>query len=248
MSRAVEVGIIGAGIHGASAALALAKRGIKAAVFEQGAPASGPTGRSSAICRAYYTNRYLARVAKRSLDMLRAFGELTDGRNCGFHVTGAVYLHPASDEKALVYAAAYMNSIGTRIEVLNTSRLRSDFPIFDLTGIGIAGWEPDAGYADPVATTAGLLAKAAELGTAVNLYSRVTALKQRPGGGATVVLVTGDSIECERVLIAAGPWTNPLVAQLSHRMRLARCASRTPTSLAGTTASPRVRTSIASVR
>jgi glycine/D-amino acid oxidase-like deaminating enzyme len=59
-----EVGIIGAGIHGASVAFHLAARwGVKSTIFEQAAPAGGPTGRSAAICRAYYTNRYLARIA-----------------------------------------------------------------------------------------------------------------------------------------------------------------------------------------
>ena len=220
MSRAVEVGIIGAGIHGASAAFALAERGIKTAVFEQGAPASGPTGRSSAICRAYYTNRYLARVAKRSLDMFRAFGDLTGGRDCGYHATGAVYLHPASDEKGLTEAAAYMNSIGTAIDVLSRSRLHIAYPLFDLADVGIAGWEPGAGYADPVATTAGLLARAAELGVDVNLYSRVAALKERRGGGALVALEMGESIECKRVLIAAGPWTKALAAQVADPLPL----------------------------
>ena len=220
MSRGVEVGIIGAGIHGASAAFALARRGVKTAIFEQGAPASGPTGRSSAICRAYYTNQYLARVAKRSLDMFRAFGELSGGRDCGFHTTGALYLHPASDEVALAGAAAYMNSIGTGIEVLDAARLQVEFPMFDLAGIGVAGWEPGAGYADPVATTAGLLARAAELGTALNLYSRVAGLKERPGQGAYILRHTGESVECERVLIAAGPWTKALAAQVANPLPL----------------------------
>jgi len=101
-----EVGIIGAGIHGASAAFHLAARwGIRATVFEQVAPAGGPTGRSSAICRAYYTNQYLARIAHASLAMFRTFGELTNGGDCGFRQTGIVYLHPDTDAAALRDAA-----------------------------------------------------------------------------------------------------------------------------------------------
>src|SRR3979490_2654350 len=118
-----EVGIIGAGIHGASAAYHLALRGIRPAVFEQAAPAGGPTGRSSAICRAYYTNRYLARIARASLEMFRTFGELTAGRECGYRQTGILYLHPDSDAAALDDAARYMNSIGTRIEILGPDTL-----------------------------------------------------------------------------------------------------------------------------
>ena len=210
----MEVGIVGAGIHGASIAFHLASNGISPTVFEQTAPAGGPTGRSSAICRAYYTNHYLARVAHSSLDMFRSFGELTGGRDCGFHTTGMLYLHPEADARALNDAAAYMNTIGTRIEMLDIADLRRDFPLFDLDGIGIAGWEPDAGYADPVATTAGLLARAVELGAKQHLYTRVVGIKPRRGGGAILSLPGGETAECERLLIAAGPWTKPLAADL----------------------------------
>ena len=224
MSRVIEKGsevaIIGAGIHGASAAFHLASRGIKPSVFEQVAPAGGPTGRSSAICRAYYTNPYLARVAHASLEMFRSFGELTGGRDCGYHETGAVYLHPDDDASALHEAARYMNSIGTRIEMLTPDEVRREFPLFDLDGVGIAGWEPGAGYADPVATTTGLLARAAELGANQRLYTKVIGLEARAGGGAKLSLDNGETAECDRLLIAAGPWTRRLAAQLGGDLPL----------------------------
>jgi len=216
----MEVGIIGAGIHGASVAFHLASRGIKPTVFEQVAPAGGPTGRSSAICRAYYTNHYLARIAYASLDMFRNFGELTGGRDCGFHQTGMVYLHPADDVAALDEAARYMNSIGTRIDVLSPDDLLREFPLFDLDGIGVAGWEPGAGYADPVATTAGLLARASELGATLRLYTRVAGVEPRRGGGAKLLLENGETAEFERLLIAAGPWTKPLAAHVGADLPL----------------------------
>ena len=206
----MEVAIIGAGIHGASVAFHLARQGVRSTVFEQLAPAGGPTGRSSAICRAYYTNRYLARIARSSLEMFRAFGDLTGGAECGFRQTGMVYLHPETDAAALRDAAGYMNSIGTRIDILAPMDVRREFPLFDLEGVGIVGWEPDAGYADPVATTAGLLARAIELGAKQRLYARVVDLEPRPGGGAMLTLEGGETAECERLLIAAGPWTRDL--------------------------------------
>lgn len=214
MDAGHEVGIIGAGIHGVSVAFHLATRGVKPTVFEQVAPAGGPTGRSSAICRAYYTNRYLARIAHASLDIFRTFGELTGGMDCGFRETGAVYLHPEVDTAALNEAADYMNSIGTRIDVLAPSDILPQFPLLDLDGIGVAGWEPDAGYADPVATTTGLLARACELGAKQRLYTRVVALEQRVGGGAKLILENGETTECERLLMAAGPWTRALAGRL----------------------------------
>jgi sarcosine oxidase, subunit beta len=208
----MEVGIIGAGIHGASVAFHLARQGVSSTVFEQVAAAGGPTGRSSAICRAYYTNRYLARIAYSSLEMFRTFGDLTGGADCGFRQTGMVYLHPEADAAALRDAAGYMNSIGTRIEMLAPTDVRREFPLLDLEGIGVVGWEPDAGYADPVTTTAGLLARACKLGAKQRLYTQVRGIEPRRGGGARLTLGGGEIAECERLLIAAGPWTRQLAA------------------------------------
>jgi sarcosine oxidase subunit beta len=209
-----EVAIIGAGIHGASAAFHLASMGVKPAVFERTAPAGGPTGRSSAICRAYYTNPYLARLAHASLGMFRSFADLTAGRDCGYHETGAVYLHPDADTAAMRAAADYMNSIGTRVDMLAPADLRREFPLLNVDGIGVAGWEPGAGYADPVATTAALLARACELGATQRLYTRVAGVQARATGGAELTLESGETIDCERLLIAAGPWTRRLAEQL----------------------------------
>src|SRR5512134_3831525 len=87
-----DVAVIGAGVHGASAAFHLASRGIRAVVFDPRGPAGGPTGRSSAICRAYYTNTFLADVARESIAMIRDFPEHT-GRESGFRPTGLLVLH-----------------------------------------------------------------------------------------------------------------------------------------------------------
>jgi glycine/D-amino acid oxidase-like deaminating enzyme len=146
--------------------------------------------------------------------MFRSFGELTQGRECGYHQTGALYLHPDSDLAPLHAAASYMNSIRTRIEMLAPADVRREFPLFDLEGVGIAGWEPAAGYADPVAATTGLLARACELGATQRLYTRVVGLEPRSGGGAKLSLEGGETSECDRLLIAAGPWTKSLAAQM----------------------------------
>jgi len=212
--------VIGAGVHGSSVAFHLASAGVKVAVIERGAVASGPTGRSSAICRAYYTNHYLARVAKASLDMFRSYNELTGGRGCDFHAAGALYLHPVSDAQGLEEAAHYMNSIGTRVRVLTPAMLQDDFPLIDADGVGIAGWEEEAGYADPAATTVGLLGRAVELGATAKLHTRVLGLRARAGSGAHVSLAGDDELECERLLIAAGPWTKELALQLAEPLPL----------------------------
>ena len=219
MERA-EVGIIGAGIHGVSAGYHLATLGLKPVLFERGAPASGPTGRSSAICRAFYTNRFIARVAHDSMDMFHSFDEVSAGRDAGFRQTGDLYLLGPHDVTHAGGTAAMLGEIGTEVELLTPPDLGDRYPEMELEGVAVAAWEVGAGYADPVATTQGLFQRAVELGLVPRLYDPVTELQPRPGGGAYVVTAGLRRVECFRLLIAAGPWTGTLVRRLGVELPL----------------------------
>lgn len=216
----VEVGIIGAGVHGVSAAFHLVRRGVPCLLFERWAAAGGPTGRSSGICRAYYTNEFLARVACESLLMFRDFRELTNGRDAGRHVTGALFLHSAEEADQVRESARRMNAIGTRIELLDLDDLERVHPDLAFDGVAMGAWEPTAGYADPVLTTAGLLGRAVELGLDARLHRRIAALEAAAAGGAVLTADDGSRTLCRRLLIAAGPWTRGLAAQLGVSLPL----------------------------
>jgi sarcosine oxidase subunit beta len=210
--RTDEVAVIGAGIHGAAAAFHLASRGVKAVVFEKGTPAGGPTGRSSAVCRAYYTNEFLARAARDSIAMMAGFESLT-GAHSGYRRTGALFLHPPEDREQVEDAVARLNALDIATQLLEPAEITARFPQFDLDGIGLGAWEDGAGYADPAGTTIGLFKRAVELGALPRLATHVTALEPRSEGGATLV-ADGSRFHFDRVLIAAGPWTRPLALAL----------------------------------
>ncbi|HZD17613.1 MAG TPA: FAD-binding oxidoreductase [Actinomycetota bacterium] len=209
---AFDVGVIGAGIHGAAAAYHLAGRGASVAVLERAVPAGGPTGRSSAICRAYYTNPFLAACARDSIAMFRDFRELT-GRDAGFRRTGLLFLHPPEDAPEMRRAVERLNALGIATDLLEPGAIAERFPAFDLEGIGIAGFEREAGYADPDAATLGLFERAVALGAEARLGRRIIRLDQQAGGGAVLEADDGSRAACGRVLIAAGPWTRPLALQ-----------------------------------
>jgi len=214
VGRMTEVAVIGAGIHGAAAALHLASRGAKVSIFERGTPAGGPTGRSSAICRAYYTNPFLARVARESLDLFARFTEATNGGRADFVRTGLLFLHPPEDAPGVERVAEHLNGIGTATELLDPVEIERRFPGFDLDGIGIGAYERDAGYADPAGATAGLFHRAVELGAEGRLETSVRSIEPLDGGGGTITTSAGDRTAFERILIAAGPWTGPLASGL----------------------------------
>ncbi|OAA27464.1 sarcosine oxidase subunit beta [Frankia sp. EI5c] len=216
-----EVGIVGAGVHGASAAFHLARRGLDVAVFERGRPAGGPTGRSSGICRAYYTQPFLARVARDSIAFLAEFAEHTGGGDAGFVRTGGLYLHGPDEVAAARRTAAALVDAGVSVETLDGDEIVRRFPGIDLGGgsVAIAVREEQAGYADPHRTTWGFITAARERGAVVHANTRVARITEAPG---EVELTTADGLthRVRRLLLAAGPWTAPLAAQLGVALPL----------------------------
>jgi glycine/D-amino acid oxidase-like deaminating enzyme len=208
-----EVAIIGGGVHGASAAYHLSRRGVRTVLFEKDHPAGGPTGRSSAVCRAYYTNPFLARVAREALDMLGRFADITDGGDAGYHRTGALFLHSPAEAGEVDRVVARLNDIGTKAEVLDLETMAARFPGFVLDDVALGVWETDAGRADPVGTTNGLYQSAVRHGLTSRLRTAIADIDT--SGDAVVVTDTdGTRTSCDRLLIAAGPWTKPLAAKV----------------------------------
>jgi sarcosine oxidase, subunit beta len=212
-----DVAVIGAGVHGASVAFHLANRGVRTAVIERTSPAGGPTGRSSAIVRAYYTNAFLAGVARDSIAMFRDFERHT-GRDAGFRETGLLVLHPPEDEATVREVVPRLNDQGIPTDLLEPQQVVAEWPAFDLDGIAIAAFERDAGYADPALTTQGLLERARELGAEISLGHGVTAIERQ--GSAWTLSTSDDAVAAERVLIAAGPWSAPLAAMVGADLPL----------------------------
>ena len=208
-----DVAIVGAGVHGAAAALHLAERGARVVVLEKETPASGPTGRSSAVLRGYYVNEFLAHATRSSLDLFRNFTEWTHGGEARYVGCGALFLHHGDDEPKLREAAARLNAIGTVTEVLDSDRLRSEFPMIDLDGIDVGAWEPHAGHADPSGTTYGMLNRAVALGAELRRHNKVVKLADTPNA-VEITTEAGDVVAADRVLLAAGPWSSQLLSLL----------------------------------
>jgi glycine/D-amino acid oxidase-like deaminating enzyme len=206
-----DVAVVGAGVHGASAAYHLTRAGHSVIVVERGYPASGPTGRSSAICRAYYTNPFLAAVAGEAIAWMADFPASLGGES-GFHNTGALYIHPPADTAEVETVAAALNATGVRVDVLDHSELARRVPGINLDTVGVGVWEHGAGYADPVLTTTAMLDAARRLGATVRIRTGVSGIET---DGAQVRLTTeAEPITASRVLLAMGPWTRPMVATL----------------------------------
>ena len=80
LPRAADVVVVGGGVHGASVAYHLARRGARRVVLvERKFLASGPTGRSSALVRRFYAMDFLTRTANASATTFQHWAERIGG-------------------------------------------------------------------------------------------------------------------------------------------------------------------------
>jgi glycine/D-amino acid oxidase-like deaminating enzyme len=201
--------VIGAGINGAATAYQLVGKGMRdVLVIEKGTLAGGPTGASSAVVRQHYGHEATARMAKDSLTFFQNFEELTGGsadfKTCGMVVVG-------SDEKLRTVreVVAMQQRVGIQTEMIDRDAVLELEPDMYVEDIGGGAWEPDAGYADPVGATAGLMNSAIAGGARVRYDTTVLELAVE-GDAIKGVVTAGGLIESEIVVVAAGPWTPPL--------------------------------------
>ncbi|MDH3689196.1 MAG: FAD-binding oxidoreductase, partial [Gammaproteobacteria bacterium] len=208
-----EVLVVGAGIAGAGAAFFLAEWGVNVTLVEREHPASGPTGRSSAVLHAFYLMPELSLLAARGIDILRQIPDLTGG-TAGFNAIGTLWGAGPETAKEFREAAQRISKQGCEIEALEASELPKIAPNFNWDGIEMAVWEPTCGYADSYSATNALVNGARDRGAKIKLNTPVTRLVVEHGRIQGVEIEGGETIGADIVIAAAGVWTKPLLAQV----------------------------------
>src|SRR5271166_5043323 len=100
MANTADVIIVGGGVHGASLAFHLARRGVKVIVLEKQFVGAGATGRSSGLVRMHYDMEVESRLAWESFRYFRNWADLVGG-DCGFTRTGFIQLVNPDQEEIL---------------------------------------------------------------------------------------------------------------------------------------------------
>jgi sarcosine oxidase, subunit beta len=210
-----DVIVVGAGIAGASTAFFLAERGIDVGLVEMDHPASGPTGRSSAVTHAFYLQSELSRLAIAGVSTLKRLPELTG--EAKVHTECGMMWACGSDAAASWRAAAErIGTEGSKIEALKPEELSGYVPGIDLDGIALALWEETYGYGDPYGATQALVKGARQRGATVYLNTKVDRLIQSAGRITGVETATQGTLSAPVVVSAAGVWTKPLIAGLGY--------------------------------
>ena len=211
--RRADAIVVGGGCMGASIAFHLARRGLGVALLEGRHVGSGATGHSGAIVRRHYESRIGVRLARDSLAVFARFQEET-GFPCDFRRTGFLAGAREKDVPAFEKLLDLLRSESVRVERLGPDEAMEIEPRLDARDYACLLSDPDAGYADPIATAVGFAEGARRLGATVIEGREVSEIRIRRGHVAGVRLRGGGSISSERVVIAAGNWT-PVIARRS---------------------------------
>lgn len=214
-----KVVVIGGGVMGAAIAWQLALRldphEEPIVLLEKKALAAGSSGRSGAILRQQYTDRVLAAMARDSLRVYAGL-ERSTGRYIGFVRMGVLTVAgPGQPEnQALLRRNVSMQrEIGIAVELLDAAGMRRVAPGIEVGEGSLGAFEPEGGGVDPLRSVEAFAALARENGAATRLGVRVEHIVVREGHVEGVETSEG-FVAAETVVVAAGPWSRALLAEL----------------------------------
>ncbi len=213
MQKQADAVIIGAGVMGCSIAFHLARAGLgRVVLIDKKGVAAGNSAKSGALVRMHYTDEPQVKLALAALRYFQHWGDLVGGveGETGFTETGFLYLVGPDNIERLRQNVAMQQQVGVNTREINLDDVRELQPGMKLDGVAAACYEPESGFADPVATTQAF-ARAAQ-GQGVELTAGVLAQKLLLKGGRVVGLETSQgTIETPLVIAAIGPWSNRLL-------------------------------------
>src|SRR3989441_4870423 len=157
--RHADVVVVGGGCMGASIAFHLALRDIDVVLIEKGHVASGATGHSGALIRQHYEARIGIQLARESLAFFQRFEKET-GFPCDFRTTGFLSGTRHRDLAAFEALLSLLRSEGVKAERLTPSEATGVEPQLNVSDYAAVVHDPEAGYADPIATAVGFAREA----------------------------------------------------------------------------------------
>ena len=210
--------VIGAGLHGCSAALHLARAGIKAFVIEQAYPGRHASGVNAGGVRRLGRHPAEIPLAVAAMEIWRNMTEFV-GSDCGFRATGQVKVAEDEDEMArLRERVARLNASGFfHEEVIDRDELRRLLPA--VSGHCVGGLVcRDDGYALPFQTVVAFRERAEAEGARFLTGSAVREVRRQ--GDLWRVSSASGVVEAPILVNCAGAWAGALAAQLGEPVPL----------------------------
>ena len=202
--------IIGAGIHGLSTAwhLAMARgRGDDILVVDKTGIGAGASGIACGVVRNNYFQSPMRELMAHSVAVWES-----DPAAFAYHGVGYLQISPASMRAGIEKIHGEQRAIGYESTLVGGGKesdayMKSIFHDWQAAGVDSVLHEKRGGFANNIASVRGLAAKAEALGVKIISGATVTGFARESGSPAVQAVVTDKgTIECEQVIVAAGPW------------------------------------------
>ena len=208
--KTTKVVVIGGGVIGCSVAYHLAKFGWKDVVLlERDQLTSGTTWHAAGLVSQLGPSAAVTKIRKYTLELYKELERKVD-HSAGLRLNGALSIaENKSRWEELKRQATTAQLYDVNVEILDKEKITKEFPIINTKNIIGGILMPGDGAADPSGVTH-MLAKAAKLeGAQIFEKSPVEKIltKNKKIEG---VIVNGQKIECEYVVLASGMWSRQI--------------------------------------
>ena len=205
-SRA-RIVIIGGGILGCSIAYHLTAMGERdVLLLEKHQLTDGATWHAAGLVGQLRSSRNTTRMLEQSVEMYRGL-EAETGQAVDWHETGSLRL-ACSPERVMELRrlTTMAKSFGLPMEIVSVQRAQELFPLMSTTDVLAAAFLPTDGYIDPASVTQAIARGARMRGATICENTAVSSITVDGRRATTVHTATGDRIECDMVVNAAGMW------------------------------------------
>ncbi len=212
MSPSADVVVVGGGVIGASIAYHLAAKGVRSViVLERDRLGAGSTGKNAGGIRLQFSSEVNVRLSQRSLPRLESFAS-EFGVDPGFKQVGYLFLITAERDVApFERSLALWQRLGVPARKLDAAGARALFPELRTDDVLFATFCSKDGYLDPAGLLQGYAARARQRGVTFREGAAATGIDVR-GGRVAAVRTASETIACDRVVDAAGPWAAQVAA------------------------------------
>jgi sarcosine oxidase len=183
--------------------------------FEPGHVRGGSQDHSRIIRLSYHTPAYV-HLARQAYQAWAALEQ--DAAELLLVKTGGLDLRPAGSPINLAHYSHSMQAAGVSFEPLNAVEVMRRWPQFELTDDIVGLYQPDAGIAPAAKCNAAHQRLARAYGATLLHNTPVTAV--RPLNGEIAVEAGGITYRCRRLIIAAGAWSNQILAHFGLTLPL----------------------------
>jgi D-arginine dehydrogenase len=202
-----KVVIIGAGFAGAATAFGLVRRGVHDIVVleQEEIPGYYASGRNAAMVRQFVSSPEVRRLARLGLSFYDSPPAPFPGP-IGFRRVGSLLLASGKELAALRSWIEADGSEAPKVQFLSPKEVTAKIGVADPISHEAGIYTATDGVADIHALLNGFLAGARAGGSQILFKTRVIEFTVRGGRIAAVRTDKGDTIECDVVVNAAGPW------------------------------------------